>query len=165
MKGTNTMNKETNDIIKKGVSDSMLVIVGDIFENKTILTTSELNIFDKLMNLLYHAKIKTIIVVGNHDFNINSLSTLENNLSLEILTKPYINITCLKYTQIHNIENIDFYIYSIVDNKIPEYKNNSDKIKIALYHGGVNGAKYDNGTIIQGERFNINDFDIYDILC
>ena len=158
----NSFNTMTNDIIKKGVSDSMLVIVGDIFENKTILTTSELNIFDKLMNLLYHAKIKTIIVVGNHDFNINSLSTLENNLSLEILTKPYINITCLKYTQIHNIENIDFYIYSIVDNKIPEYKNNSDKIKIALYHGGVNGAKYDNGTIIQGERFNINDFDIYD---
>ena len=39
------------------------------------------------MNMLYVNKIKTIIVAGNHDFNINSLSTLDNKLSLEILVK------------------------------------------------------------------------------
>jgi len=60
----NSFNTLINDIVKKGVSDSMLAIVGDIFENKTILTTSELNIFDKLMNLLYNAKIKTITDIG-----------------------------------------------------------------------------------------------------
>jgi DNA repair exonuclease SbcCD ATPase subunit len=157
----NSFNVLISDIIKKGLMNSMLVIIGDIFENKTILTTTELNIFDRLMNLLFSAKIKTIIVVGNHDFNINSCIT-NNKISLEILTKSYNNITCLTHTQVYNIENIDFYVYSIVDNKIPEQINNSKNIKIALYHGGINGAKYDNGTIIQGERFNVNDFDIYD---
>ena len=46
----NSFNILINDIIKQGVKNSMLVIVGDIFENKTILTTSELNIFDELVH-------------------------------------------------------------------------------------------------------------------
>ena len=158
----NSFDKLINDIILKGVSESILVIVGDIFENKTILTQSEIGIFDNMMNLLNINSIKTIIVVGNHDFNIN-LESQSNKMVLDILTQSYNNITCLTYTQVYTVPdtNIEFHLYSIVDGKIPEYKENNN-IKIALLHDSVNGAKYDNGVKISGCKFNINDFKNYD---
>jgi DNA repair exonuclease SbcCD nuclease subunit len=158
----NSFNILIKDIETQGVDESLLVIVGDIFENKTILTTDEINIFNDMMSLLNTHKIKTLLVVGNHDFNFNKADApYRNNLSLEILTKSYNNITCLTNTQIYKIQNIEFHVYSIVDNKIPLYAKNNN-IKIALLHDGVNGAKYDNGQIIEGERFSISDFDKYD---
>ena len=48
----NSFDKLINDIILKGIDESLLVIVGDIFENKTILTQSDISIFDTMMNLL-----------------------------------------------------------------------------------------------------------------
>ena len=129
----NSFNKLVSDIMANGVSDSLLVIVGDIFENKTILTSNDINIFDKMMSSLDKNKITTLIVVGNHDFNINYLQQNIKNesdqqkLALEILTKSYDNITCLTYTQVYlsnkTIKNkkVEFHVYSIVDNLIPEY--------------------------------------------
>jgi DNA repair exonuclease SbcCD ATPase subunit len=160
----NSFDKLVKDIITKGVDESLLVIVGDIFENKTILTQSDISIFDSMMNLLNKNNIRTFIVVGNHDFNINlDLQSQNNKLVLDILTQSYNNITCLTYTQVYNVPttNIEFHLYSIVDSKIPEYKENNN-IKIALLHDSVNGAKYDNGMKISGSKFNINDFKIYD---
>jgi DNA repair exonuclease SbcCD ATPase subunit len=160
----NSFDKLVKDIITKGVDESLLVIVGDIFENKTILTQSDISIFDSMMNLLNKNNIRTFIVVGNHDFNINlDLQSQNNKMVLDILTQSYNNITCLTYTQVYKVPktNIEFHLYSIVDSKIPEYKENTN-IKIALLHDSVNGAKYDNGMKISGSKFNINDFKIYD---
>jgi DNA repair exonuclease SbcCD nuclease subunit len=89
----NSFDKLVKDIITKGVDESLLVIVGDIFENKTILTQSDISIFDSMMNLLNKNNIRTFIVVGNHDFNINlSLHDQNNKMVLDILTQSYNNI-------------------------------------------------------------------------
>ena len=98
----NSFNILIKNIETKGVNDSLLVIVGDIFENKTVLTTDEINIFNDMMNLLNTHKIKTLLVVGNHDFNFNKADApYRNNLSLEILTSRmiiYVALPILKYT-------------------------------------------------------------------
>ena len=69
----NAFNKLLGDIR----SDGMLVIAGDIFENKTYLNTEEIYIFSKFMNRIEEKKIHTIIIPGNHDYNINS--TIDHN--------------------------------------------------------------------------------------
>ena len=167
----NSFNILISRILEKGPKNSILLILGDIFENKTLLTTDDIGIFDYMMSTLYKYNIQTIIIIGNHDFNINSshiYTTLTNNpLSLEILTKPYSNVKCLTYTQVYSVTlsskapELEFHVYSIVDNKIPVYTKNAN-IKIALLHDGVNGAKYDNGQTIEGMRFGVADFAPYD---
>ena len=166
----NSFEKLIIDIIEHGVTESLLVIVGDIFENKTILSSDDICIFDKMMSVLYNKKIRTLIVVGNHDFNINVIEnkTIQydiandpNKIVLEILTERFPNITCLTYTQVYVIDDIEFYVYSIVDNRIPT-DTRIKKIKIALLHDGVNGGKYDNGQVIKGMKYNICDFNQYD---
>jgi len=166
----NSFNVLVRDIVAKGVKDSLLVILGDIFEHKTILTTNDLAIFDNMMRKLQANHIRTIIIVGNHDFNINKLagssggglaSMAENNISLEILTAAYDNVVCLTYTCVHVVDDVEFHVYSIVDGGIPQ-GGASGRIKIALMHDGVNSAKYDTGQTIEGMRFGVSDFEKYD---
>ena len=155
----NSINILINDIINKGINQSLLVIVGDIFENKTNMTTDDIHIFDMIMNKLNNNKITTLIVVGNHDFNINST----HKTSIEVLIQHYTYIKCLVNTQVYCLENIQFFVYSILDKKIPNDPIDSKKISIALLHESINGASYDNDQMITGQTYSINDFRQYNI--
>jgi DNA repair exonuclease SbcCD ATPase subunit len=155
----NSFNVLIKDILERGVKKSLLVIVGDIFENKTFLTTNDLFIFNNMMSTLNTNKIRTLLVVGNHDYNINNDN--QKQTSLDILINSYSYITCLTKSQIYTVSNVEFYVHSIMDTTKLTIRDN-DSIKIALLHDAVNGALYDNDQEIKDQLYNINDFIKYD---
>lgn len=153
----NSFIKLIKDIIKIGVDRSVLVIVGDVFENKTYLTTDEIYIFYWMMEGLKEKKINTIIIPGNHDYNINS-NFIKNNI--DVLIRNLSNIVCLSATQIYSLGGVNFHIFSPIDKQRPELCTSG--INIALLHEPVNGACYDNGEAITGGRFSVNDLSDFD---
>lgn len=104
----------------------LLVIAGDIFENKTYMSSDDVHFFYGLMEQLEDAHIETVIIPGNHDYNINSKCALDN---ITILLQSKRNgcgtfkyIKCYSTTGIYTIKNIFFYVYSPIDKENPEKK-------------------------------------------
>jgi exonuclease SbcC len=152
-----------NDIKHKGINKSLLIIAGDIFENKTFLRTDEIFVFQMLCNLLHKENIKTLITIGNHDIAINNSSLIRDNISL---LNRHENIKVFNETTILNGEifgdnSLDFYIFSPLDRKIPEMQNNN-KTKIAILHEPINAALFDNGELISNARFATKDLEHFD---
>ena len=153
-----SLERLVRDILKTPKAESMLVIAGDIFENKTYLNTEEIYIFKKMINKLENCKIRTLIIPGNHDYNINS--QVDHN-SISILLEDSDYITCLSKTQIYNMDNIDFYIFSPIDKKVPTPVRNG-KVRVAVLHEPLNGATWDNGESIRDGRFGARDLTQWD---
>ncbi len=136
---------------------AVLVIAGDVFENKTFLTTDDIYIFVSMLERLEEEGINTIIVPGNHDFNINS-KLLSNNI--DILVRRYQYIVCASETCEITIDNVNFGIYSFIDKQVPNTE--PDAVNIAILHEQINGARYDNDEVISGARFSVKDLAHWD---
>lgn len=151
-------------IIKKyGIDTSMLVIAGDIFESKSYLSTDDIFHWKAICKILKKENIKTLVMCGNHDYNINS-ELVRDNVSL--ITIDCANILCTNKTEIIGGEifgdpRLEFYIFSPIDKLIPTILNN-DCIKIAMLHEPINYAVYDNGESISDGRFSASDLAQYD---
>ena len=121
----------------------LIVITGDIFHSKDIISAPSFNLCLDFLSEL--SKIMpTIIISGNHDINLKKLNQIDPLTPIQKLMK---NVYYFKYTGIYNFENISFVVQSIFDMdfiKSNSVKTNKD-YKIALYHGMVQGAKVDNG--------------------
>ena len=160
----NSFKKLVADIISVNdyKSQVILVICGDVFEYKTHLTSDDAFVFYALMAELERSEIRTVIIPGNHDYNINSHFSHDN---ISILLKAGQKfITCHSKTGIYNIDNIDFYVYSPIDKLVPEFNHRNNITSIALLHEPVNSAKYDNDEFIHNGRFYADDLDQYDIV-
>lgn len=150
-------------IVEAGIDHSMLIICGDIFESKTSLEMDVIYTWKMFCKLLQKENIKTLVIPGNHDFSTNS-KLLKDNVS--ILVTEFKNIVCINETcildgEVFGAPNIDFYIFSPIDFKIPQMQNN-DKIKIAILHESVNYAIFDNGEQSMGNRFRASDLSAFD---
>lgn len=178
-----------DEIKSAGVSRSMLVIAGDIFEHKHGLTTEEMIMFKKMYKMLTEENIKTLIIPGNHDFKPKTainFDPAEENAAQEgpaeappvidhvtLLTRRYLdnngksvktfNRTEIIGGEIFGDPDIEFHIFSPIDGKIPEYKDNP-RIKIAVLHEPINNSRYDNNTTITNGRFSADDFGKYDFV-
>ena len=162
----NSFNVLVNDIVR---SPGILVIAGDIFENKTKFVQYEIETFQYFMEILKMYNIYTIIIPGNHDYNINSDNL--NNI-VDILSKYYSNVHCISNTSIHTVDcdpyskktlerSIDFCIFSPIDKQIPAFEENGN-FKIAILHETINGAVFDTGVRTTGQKFSAADFYQYD---
>jgi exonuclease SbcC len=154
-------------IVKHGIDNSLLVIAGDIFETKNSLSTDDIHQWKTICGNLEKEKIQTLIMCGNHDYNINSTLSRDN---VSLLTGRYNNIHCVNKTGILSGEcfgdaRLKFHMFSPIDKLIPRIKNNNGEnkyINIAVLHEPINCAKYDNGETITNSRFNANDLSDYD---
>jgi DNA repair exonuclease SbcCD ATPase subunit len=155
------------DITIAGVSNSLLIIAGDIFEYKTRPHTSDIEMWFKFCKILNEKNIKTLVICGNHDYNINTDDLLDN-VTLLTNVHRYDNIVAVNSTQIINGEefgdsSIDFYMFSPIDRKRLEIDDNrKEKIKIAVLHESIKGASYDDGIAVSSGRFGVKDFTSYD---
>lgn len=158
----NSFNVLVEDIKKNDLLNSILVIAGDIFEHKTSLYTEEIFVFKELCGILHQNQIKTLIIPGNHDYNTNS-KLVKDNVSLLV---DYPNIHCFNQSSIidgsiFDFPNLEFYIFSPIDKKIPELNNNK-KTKIAILHETINSSRFDNDHIVENARLSINDLKDFD---
>lgn len=154
-----------NDMLNqfKKIAPDRIVFTGDLVHSKNQMTPELIEFV--AWTLTECSKIsKTVLIIGNHDF-------IENNMSrLDALT-PIIdsleneNIVYYKNRGVHQDDNIDWVVYSLMDHNIPPDIEKSDRIKIGLFHGPVQGLTTDIGytfeTGTEVERFNGCDL----VLC
>jgi len=127
----------------KEINPDRIVFTGDLVHSKNQMTPELIEFV--AWTLTECSKItKTILIIGNHDF-------LENNMSrLDALT-PIIdslqdeNIAYLKNRGVYEDQNIDWVVYSLMNHNIPPDIEKSDRVKIGLFHGPVQGLTTDIG--------------------
>lgn len=139
----------------KQIAPDRIVFTGDLVHSKNQMTPELIEFV--AWTLTECSKIaKTILIIGNHDF-------LENNMSrLDALT-PIIdsieneNIVYYKNRGVYQDQNIDWVVYSLMDHNIPPDIEKSERVKIGLFHGPVQGLTTDIGytfeTGTEVERF------------
>jgi DNA repair exonuclease SbcCD nuclease subunit len=127
----------------KEINPDRIVFTGDLVHSKNQMTPELIDMVSWVLTEC--SKItKTILIIGNHDF-------LENNIQrLDALT-PIINslqnenIIYYKNRGVYSDENIDWVVYSLMDHNVPPNIEESDRIKIGLFHGPVVGLSTDIG--------------------
>jgi DNA repair exonuclease SbcCD nuclease subunit len=132
-----------------------IVFTGDLVHSKNQMTPELIEMVRWVLSEC-SSIAKTILIIGNHDF-------LENNMSrLDALT-PIIdslqdeNIVYLKNRGVYEDQNIDWVVYSLMDHNIPPDIEKSNRVKIGLFHGPVQGLTTDIGykfdTGFETEKF------------
>ncbi len=140
----------------KKYPDSMLVIAGDVFEHKSSIAPGDIKLFHNIVEKLNEEEIATIIIPGNHDFNNNKKTGdhFMDTISALLINTNYEYVQCYSETGIYNISNIDFYVFSPVDKKIPDMsKLDGDNYRMAIIHEPVEGCSPYDGPAMKGQRF------------
>jgi DNA repair exonuclease SbcCD nuclease subunit len=127
----------------RSIAPDRIVFTGDLVHSKNQMTPELIEFVAWVLTEC--SKItKTVLIIGNHDF-------LENNISrLDALT-PIIdslqdeNISYYKERGVYTDENIDWVVYSLTSHNIPPEIDSSDRVKIGLFHGPVQGLTTDIG--------------------
>ncbi len=145
-------------------SGTILVIAGDIFEHKTLMTQHDSQCFHKIIKMLILANITTIIMPGNHDFErTNGLDLITPLVMNEDGTPIFDNIYCYAKSGVYKHMDVEFHILSPVDEVIPPIENNNTK-KIAIVHETIRGGIQYGDVIAKEDRFKHNSFDKYHIV-
>ena len=148
-----------------------IVFTGDFVHSKNQMTPELINLMSWIMTET--AKIcKCIYLIGNHDF-------LENNMDRVDALSPIVdslnndNIIYYKDTGCYVDENILWCVYSLREhNTRPEIPEDTDKYKIGLFHGPIEGSSNDFGFIFddgysvdrfEGESIKNHGYGVYNV--
>ena len=147
----------------KHIAPDRIVFTGDLVHSKNQMTPELIEFV--AWTLTECSKIaKTVLIIGNHDFLENNMSRLDA-LSPIIDSLENENIVYLKNRGVYEDQNIDWVVYSLMDHNIPPDIEKTDRVKIGLFHGPVQGLTTDIGytfeTGTEVERFNGCDL----VLC
>jgi DNA repair exonuclease SbcCD ATPase subunit/DNA repair exonuclease SbcCD nuclease subunit len=150
---------------------SLIVLTGDIMDNKTELSPEAIYVayhFFKTLNEI----ASVVLIPGNHDCNLSNKNRLDALSPIVEDIGKFDNLHYLKKSGIYQYYNIVFGITSIFDDTlVPADKISSqiwknvkqkNKYKIALYHGPVHGAITDVGYRMNNEELLAEDFNGYD---
>lgn len=131
------------------------VICGDIYHDKTSISGEGVDLFINLVENLSIILGGLFIICGNHDFPKTDSTRVDLlNPILTSLEKQLKNVKYLRYSDYYQVNNIVFGVSSLLGDgagnydilKSPDIQKK--QIKIALYHGSVGGALYDNDNEI-----------------
>lgn len=144
-----------------------LLITGDLFDNRSKEPSNEafLLMFNTLKEL--SEEYKTIITIGNHDYDVNNRSKMDciTPLYQTFTTLGWQNITFLKHTCLHEDENVIFCNYSNFDgNSSPEIGTlpKSGKTLVGLFHDVIQGATNFNSYDFTVNQDHATKTDIFD---
>lgn len=150
---TYTGHKSSQAVINKFLSDidegepDRIVITGDIVHQYNYLTPELVGLVNWFLNECQR-RAKTIIIPGNHDFletnkdRLDSITPIVESINSE-------NLVYYKETGIYSDDNVNWVVYSLMDNnKRPDdlaTQHNSNQTYIGLYHGIIEGGQTDLG--------------------
>lgn len=159
-------------ILEKDSREKIILIAGDIFDNKITIKTYALSFVSLLVsNLVKYGDV--ILIDGNHDVNMTNEKT-ESTLSSMLTLPRKLNINgaerihYLNENKMYKIKGINFVLTTMFTKEVTKIKNkNANEIYVGLYHGKVYGAKTDLEYKLDKNNcnFNTNDFKDYDIVC
>ena len=145
------------------IEDSLIYIAGDVAHAKTEMSPELIHEISWFLTEC--AKLReTILITGNHDCNLNNSHRLDVLTPIvENLNNPRIHY--LRDTGVYPIHNLNFVVYSILDNKDnwPNGKDVKAENTICLFHGPVNKAQTDIGYIVSSNSFQVEMFDGFDM--
>lgn len=157
-------------LFENDVREKIIVIAGDLYDNKIIFKTSSLKFVSKFIGKL--SKYGDVVLInGNHDLSmvnetlestIESMITLSDELDINLIK----NIHYLNEDKVYKIKGINFGLTTIFSKKITKIVDKKpNELYIGLYHGKVYGAKTDlRYSVTEGEsNFRTSDFNEYDI--
>src|SRR4029079_4703066 len=163
---------------------AVLVICGDIFHNRDHLVYETILIFNTFIEKLTSI-LDVILIAGNHDVFSHG-DRLDTITGIVDVKSPINNLFFLKLSGIYKYHNIDFVLSSLIYNKfigacevasVGGYDGNAggydgsagdkeetENIKISLYHGAVSGSRLDNGYLLPPSEglTRLQDFSGYD---
>jgi len=164
----NDLKNELKHNLKGDSNKGVIIITGDILHSKTELSPECVSITADFFQQL--AKIMPLIIIaGNHDANLNNNNRLDS--LTPIVEKVIRRSQCyyLRQSGFYKFGNIIFGITSVFDynfikaEHIESLELTGVDHKIALFHGRVDGAITDTGSIMEGERgINKKSFEGYD---
>jgi len=152
-----------DEIQKYDLSSLLVVITGDIFHEGF---SSENIVLCRDFYSTICENVDVINIIGNHDVcsrtNVEKTDFLSSAL-YKLKTKNTIHHLTERGTYIYG--NLAFGLTTMMDNSVFNIEENTDKIKIGLYHGSINGSKTDDGfTMSNTGKFNVSDFDSYNYI-
>jgi len=147
----------------KEIKPDRILFTGDLVHSKNQMTPELIEFV--AWTLTECSKIaKTILIIGNHDF-------LESNMTRLDAITPIIdslnneNIVYYKNRGVYDDENIQWVVFSLMEHNLPPIIEKSDKTKIGLFHGPVQGLTTDIGYKFDS-GFESDKFDGCDlVLC
>jgi DNA repair exonuclease SbcCD ATPase subunit len=159
------------------LNESVIVICGDIFHDKTLMRSSvSRSIKDLFVTLCLYTDV--IVILGNHDQNVGNDEYEDAITANMYLVGTKNSLFILKYSALYCYNNIIFSvtdlfsktITKIDDDDILHFEKEQKHIfkkymKVALYHGYLNGTKLQNDYASLKGIFNISDFEDFDIVC
>ena len=162
--------KEYREVFKRLYSaarelptNSIIYVAGDIVHNKTDISPELIEVTSEFLKSLADIR-HTILITGNHDTNLNNISRLDAlSPMIDNLNHPQLHY--LKDSDVYEIGNAHFTVFSIFDNPATFIKANSfeAETKIALFHGPVKSSKTDIGYEVTGDEYTEDLFDGYDL--
>jgi DNA repair exonuclease SbcCD ATPase subunit len=150
------------DYLKNDTNDnSLIVVTGDIVHSKTTLKPECIYMVKDFFLLLTEIS-DVIVILGNHDCNINNKESLDSISS--IVEKGFTG-----KNKIYILQNNENYVYNNIVfgntniySKIITPPMITNKIKIGLYHGQVCGSHTHFGFELNGVK--CEEFNGYDIV-
>jgi len=141
---------------------SLAVVTGDIVHSKLDMSPE---LIDMLVEFFDGFMIPTVVILGNHDMNLNNMHRTDAiSPVINVIKNP--NIIFIKENGLFEIAGVVFN-HMAVDVAPTEYIRANQfaaAYKIALHHGAVNTAKTDIGYQISNEHVGIDLFDGHDIV-
>jgi DNA repair exonuclease SbcCD ATPase subunit len=164
--------QQLKDEVKTGLGGDnkkgLIVITGDILHSKTELSPECVSLtadfFQKLAKIM-----PLVLIAGNHDANLNNNNRMDS--LTPIVEKVISKSQCyyLRESGFYRFNNLIFGLTSVFDYNFTKADHISDlnlegiDYKVGLFHGRVDGAITDTGTIMEGERgINKKSFEGYD---
>jgi DNA repair exonuclease SbcCD ATPase subunit len=148
-------------IAQHSTPHSIAVVTGDIVHSKLDMSPE---LVDMLVEFFEGFDIPTIVILGNHDMNLNNMHRTDAiSPVINVIKNP--NIIFIRENGLYEIGGVVFN-HMAVDVPPTEYIR-ADQFdaayKIALHHGAVNTAKTDIGYQISNEHVGVDLFDGHDI--
>jgi hypothetical protein len=135
----------------------ILVIAGDLFDHKTYLTAGDVSLFYDMMSDLETQKINTIMMPGNHDYNINNYKDDKINALVDRMSYKFIRYSSL--SAILEISGILFFVHSPIDQLVLRPSlHHRGKRTVALVHEPLSESRTCSGITFGHKRFAASDF-------
>ena len=148
-------------IAQHATNQSICVLTGDIVHSKLDMSPELINMLTKFFNGFH---IPTIVILGNHDMNLNNLYRLDAiSPILDVINNK--NIHFVKDNGLFKFGNVVFN-HMAVDVAPKDYIKGKDfnaHYKIALHHGAVHNAKTDIGFQISNDHVTTDLFEGHDL--
>lgn len=140
--------------------NSIIIVTGDIFHSKTEMSPESVSLGTLFLNKLSQI-LPTIVIAGNHDANLSNNNRLDSLSPLISIINEYNkNLLYYKETGWYFYQNLNIWVASVFDERMPQQFPDNNNINICLYHGCVNDPLV-NGIPMKS-KFSVKDFQGFD---